>query len=273
MAKGQSVMNNHRIMGDIFLKQKCIMLMFIAIIVPTQSFSHQFPFNKSSEDAFEELGGNLTLSFFNALDGNPIPRAAVKISSIGEYISNVEGKIHFPVPEEDNVILKVSFRARGYIPSDFDIEIKAGTLFMNRLSVSPVLDIKHMRIVLDWGTTPSDLDAHFRQKNGYHISYHHKKVLEDGTGRLDRDDRNGFGPETITIKKISSQSEYEYFVHNYSDRKKSMSKNLSKSRATVKVFGEGKLLYFYRMPLEKKGNKWHVFNIIDKQIVEVNEIY
>lgn len=254
------------------MKQKWIMWILIATIIPTQSFPQQIPLEQSFEDAFEELGGNLTLSFFDALDGNPISGATVKISSVGEYISNAEGKIRFPIPEQDNVELKVFFRARGYIQSDFDIEIKAGTLFMNRLSVSPVLDIKHLRMVLDWGATPSDLDAHFRQKNGYHISYHHKKVLADGTARLDRDDRNGFGPETITIKKIAGQSEYEYFVHNYSDRKNSMSKNLSKSRATVKVFGEGKLLYLYRIPQEKKGNKWHVFNIHDGQIVEVNVV-
>ena len=232
----------------------------------------EIPFDQTIEDAFEELGGKLTLYFFNALDGNPIDNAMVKIKGVGDYTTDAEGKIRFPIPENENQKLKVSFRSRKFVPSDFEIELIAGTIFQNRFSVSPSLDIKHIRIVLDWGATPNDLDAHFVKKNDYHVSYRNKKVTKDGSGILDRDDMNGFGPETITIKKISGQSEYEYFVYDFSDRNNSRSKNLSKSRATVKVFGEGRLMEMFRVPQDNQGIKWNVFKIRNGEIVDVNRL-
>ena len=71
-------------------------------------------------------------------------------------------------------------------------EVIAGTIFWNRFTVSPNIEMGSIRIVLDWDKKPKDLDAHFVKEGDYHISYHNMKVSDDGSARLDRDDQNGF---------------------------------------------------------------------------------
>src|SRR5512146_2105628 len=76
---------------------------------------------QQKEDVFEELDKqDLTLRFFNAITGNEIPGATVIIDS-AEYVSDEEGKVHFPAPQADG-LYPVSFRAAKYVPVDFTIE-------------------------------------------------------------------------------------------------------------------------------------------------------
>ncbi len=228
--------------------------------------------NKFDDVMEEDESGNLTLRFFNALTGESIIGASVTIADEYELISDTEGKVRFPVPEDDGFLL-VHFECPRFITSDFKIEVIAGTLFFNRFSVSPVLDLKHVRIILDWDKEPLDIDAHFMKKNGYHISYHHTKVLSDGSGELDRDDMDGYGPETITIRNIDDLGTYDFFVHDYTNRSNSALSELSNSKATVKVYAEGRLMYVFQIPQGKTGNKWAVFRISEGQFIETNQMF
>lgn len=148
----------------------------------------------------------------------------------------------------------------------------AGTIFFNRFSISPTIDPKFIRVVVDWDQTPRDLDAHLVKKDDYHISFRTKQTSSDGNAMLDRDATNGFGPETITAKEISKQSIYEYYIHDYSNQGKESSRGLSKSKSSVKVYGDGKLLKVFYIPKDVEGTYWDVFKIIDGKIVEVNEL-
>ncbi|MCK9407503.1 MAG: hypothetical protein WCX28_05375 [Bacteriovoracaceae bacterium] len=227
-----------------------------------------------SADVFEELEtGNLTLHITNAVNGKPVVGADITIEKTGEFVSDDEGKVIFPAQDEDGV-LKVTIRADGYIPTDYPIEIMAGTLFFNHISISPMMDIKFVRIVLDWDKEPRDLDAHFVKSgnNGYHISYRNMKVLSDGSGMLDIDAMKGYGPETITVNEVSTKSEYEYFINDFSYQNMTNSTALSESKATVKVYGEGKLLKVIQVPRKKEGTIWNVLKIEQGQIREVNQL-
>lgn len=229
-------------------------------------------FKDKFEDVFEEEeNNNLTLRFFNALTGEPINGATVAIDDLGEFTSDEKGRVRFPIT--DDGILKVHFECEGFIESDFKPEVIAGTLFFNRFSVSPKLDLKDVRIVLDWSESPKDLDAHFIKDGGYHISYRHTKILADGTGELDRDDMDGYGPETITVRDIDDLAEYNYLVHDYTNKGNEGSGGLSGSKAHVSVYGEGKLLYTFQIPQGSKGTKWVVFQIKEGQFVEINDIF
>lgn len=227
-----------------------------------------------SIDVFEELEtGNLTLRFSNALTGKPIDGGTVVIEQAGEYVTDDEGKVIFAPPADDG-IFRVTFRADGYIPTEFPIEILAGTLFFNRVSISPMMDIRFVRIVVDWDKEPRDLDAHFVKQgaNGYHLSYRNMKVLADGSGMLDIDAMQGYGPETITVKEVSTNSVYEYSVRDYSNQNNKRSTGLSDSKATVKVYGDGRLLKVFRVPQKKEGTVWNVFRIEMGQIREIHQI-
>ncbi|MGD9993022.1 MAG: YfaP family protein [Salinivirgaceae bacterium] len=228
--------------------------------------------NKFDDVMEEDEAGNLTLRFFNALTGDPVDGASVTVDNEYELTSDAEGKVRFPVPDEDG-FLQVQFECPKYISSIFKVEVIAGTLFFNRISVSPVLDLKKVRMVLDWDREPVDLDAHFMKKNGYHLSYHHTKVLSDGSGRLDRDDMDGYGPETITINNLDDLATYDFFVHDFTNRQNGSSRELSDSKATVKVYAEGRLLYVFQIPRGEPGNKWSVFRISEGQFIETNQLF
>ncbi len=227
-----------------------------------------------SADVFEELeSGNLTLRFYNAVKGTPIQGGEVTIESVGEFVTDDEGKVVFAPPAEDGII-QVVFRADHYIQTEFPIEIMAGTLFFNRVSISPMMDIKFVRIVVDWDKEPRDLDAHFVKTgaNGYHISFRNMRVLADGSGMLDIDAMQGYGPETITVNSVATQSSYEYSVWDYTNQSNKNSKGLSDSKATVKVYGDGKLLKVIQVPRKKEGNVWKVFKIEQGQVRELNQL-
>ena len=249
----------------------------LTIIMSSTWIFGQYPqikdIDKHMDDAFSEMEGELTLHFFNAVTGNPIHNAIVKMDSIGEYKTNDEGKILFPIPEDAFSVIPVSFRADKYIKTDFDLELQAGTLFLNRFSISPEIDLKHIRFVLDWSKKPRDLDAHLVKKGDYHISYRNKRKYADGIAEVDRDDMNGYGPETITVREISPNAVYEYYVHDYTHRSSPKTKDFSKySKAVVKVYGEGKLLHKVQIPQDRIGNTWQVLEIRNKKISLINKM-
>jgi hypothetical protein len=253
---------NFQLLKGTEMKIKAPLILTLAILICLPLLAQEKKIVKDrSKDAFEEAQtGNLTLRFFNALNGKEIEGASVTIQGSGDYTTDFEGKVVFPPPQEDG-FYKVSFRADGFVPSDFDIEITAGTIFFNRFSISPVMDLKFLRVVVDWDKTPQDLDAHFVKEGEYHISYRHMKTTADGQAQLDRDCTTGYGPETITCTLVSSTATYEYFMHDFTNRSSKTSKKLSDSKAMVKVFAEGKLLRVFRVPQDKIGNVWRVFKV------------
>ncbi|MBS1271875.1 MAG: hypothetical protein MAGBODY4_01007 [Candidatus Marinimicrobia bacterium] len=250
---------------------KTTQLLLYLLILPGMIFA-QDPF-ETMDDAFTEMESDqLTLRFFNALNGEPIPAADVTIESIGTYQTDGEGKILFPIPAENDTY-KVTFSKQGYVKAEFPLAIEAGTIFFNRFSVSPALPLGNMRIVLDWDSRPEDLDAHFIKESEYHISYQDMRVSGDGVDRLDRDDRNGYGPETITAKKIDKNAHYDFLVHDYSNRSRQGVVYLSRSKATVKIYQGSELLHMLTIPRNQIGTIWHVFSIRNGEIELVNELF
>jgi hypothetical protein len=224
------------------------------------------------DDAFNELNtGELTLRFVNALTGGFVSGAEVAINGVAST-TDFEGRVSFK-PELSNYSVPVVFKKNGFITAEFTLEIMAGTIFQNQISVSPDLKPESLRIVLDWGDRPRDLDAHLIKKDGYHISYRDKRTADDGTAQLDRDDRNGNGPETITINRLGRGDTYTYQVHNYSNRGDQRSTDLSnRSHATVRVYGNSRLMAEYQIPANQTGLTWVVFQIQNGLVVAVNSI-
>jgi len=253
------------------MKTLFVALALVLVVAPLTG--QQQKVRDCSKDNFEELeSGRLTLRFFDAISGKPISAAEVSIDSIGDFTTDEEGKILFAPPAEDGSY-GVSFRSEGYVPTDFPIEIETGSLYFNRYSISPILDVRFLRVVLDWGKSPRDLDLHLLKEGGYHISYRDMSTAEDGAARLDRDDTDGYGPETITAREIGRDARYTCFVHDYSNRRRHDAAELAQSKATVKVYGQGKLLNVFEVPRGRPGNRWDVFTIHGGVIGEIGSLH
>lgn len=169
---------------------------------------------------------------------------------------------------------ELAFSKDGYIGSTISTRMGADETPREVIcAMSP--EIRQYRIVLTWGSKPADLDAHLSgphpRGGSFHIWYRNRFLIE-GTDFLDRDDLNGYGPETITIYK-PAQGEYLYSVHDYSNKLLKKSKQLSRSNALVQVFGENRMLASFPVPVNQTGNCWRVFRITaDQKIEAVNQV-
>lgn len=76
------------------MKNKIIIISLGFVLAMSNSFS-QVKSNRI-EDVFEEMeSDNLSIYLFNALNGKPLHNAKVTINEIGEFVSDVNGKIAF----------------------------------------------------------------------------------------------------------------------------------------------------------------------------------
>jgi tetratricopeptide (TPR) repeat protein len=137
-------------------------------------------------------------------------------------------------------------------------------------ALSPVMkNLDGMRIVLNWGKYPSDLDSHLSFP-GNHIYFQHKK---GSLSNLDVDDTDSYGPETITIDNKKFGEVYHYFVHDYSNKEDLNASELSASGAKVFVYVGQSLVKTYYIPKNKKGNVWNLFKINENgEIIDINNV-
>ena len=212
-----------------------------------------------------KMDGLIPLRFANALDAKPVEGARVSIDGIGTFTTNMEGIISFP--EQEDGFYTLEFSKQGYITSRIEFEVKLNNVFNGRFSVSPVMRGGYLRIVLDWGQRPADLDLHLEKEGGYHISYWNTRTAADGSVTLDRDARNGFGPETITLMETDLRAVYRIYVHDYTNGGRPASMELARSGAVVRVYNSSGHVRSFPVPENRAGFRWDVFRIVNGEIV------
>lgn len=114
----------------------------------------------------------------------------------------------------------VKITKSGYIETYTNIKIFRNTSSSgNDAVISSKLKEGEIRIVLEWGSTPIDLDSHLEGKTSNGTSIHtwftDKIAYSDGAvaAELDVDDINGYGPETTTIH--DTDGVYEFYVIDF----------------------------------------------------------
>jgi hypothetical protein len=141
-----------------------------------------------------------------------------------------------------------------------------------------------MRIVLNWGRVPSDLDSHLTGDSTattgrprYHVFYANRVVRlanGDTVAYLDVDDVTSYGPETITIYRFFPGT-LRYKIHDYSNRSRTGSHDMSdSSAAVVRVYTSAGLIREDRIRTGVAGNQWYVYDIngANQAITFVNTI-
>jgi hypothetical protein len=217
-----------------------------------------------------KMDGLIPLRFTNALDGKPIDNATVDVAGIGVFVTNLAGIISFP--EQEDGFYTLVFSKAAYITTELEFEVKLNNVFSNRISISPVMRGDYLRIVLDWTQTPADLDLHLEKapgsdgSRGYHLSYWNTHSADDGSALLDRDDRDGFGPETITVMETDVSRVYEVYIMDYTNRDSGTSRALSNSGAVIRVYNRAGLVDAFVVPPNRAGNQWNVFRIVNGRV-------
>ncbi len=211
----------------------------------------------------------------DAVTGKALVGATVSLTGDEQQstpqITDETGMFFFEVPTGK---FTVYLQKQGYISLNYkmDMGFDENPRELNA-ALSP--EIKEFRIVVTWGSRPQDLDAHLSgpkpEGGNFHIWYRNRYPV-GGRDFLDRDCQSGYGPETITVYK-PALGEYYYSIFDYSNKTSKRNKKLSRSNATVQVYGQNKLLATFEVPANQKGNCWHVFKI-DREhtIIPINKI-
>ncbi len=153
----------------------------------------------------------------------------------------------------DDSSVKIIIRKTGYATLAVRGPFNGLTFALSR----EMKDIGGYRIVLSWDESPKDIDSHLVYGNS-HIYWNNKNGVQ---GMLDVDDTDGFGPETITIKKSLNGNRYIYAVHDYTNKDESFSSKLSESGAKVLVYAGSTQIETFYIPQGKIGNLWVLFTI------------
>jgi hypothetical protein len=176
-----------------------------------------WPLDERKEiDGFSELDDVLILSFKDALNCRPLDGTLVVIGD-SEFRADDRGYVKLPMApftEQMDARLTIRISRSGYIPLTTDLVVAAGTVLNRRMVLSPALPPGKVRFVLHWGLQPEDLDLHLKGP-GFHISYRNMKDAPN-RAKLDHDELEGLGPETITLDRTRPNAHYGLWVDNYS---------------------------------------------------------
>lgn len=223
----------------------------------------------------------------NATDNKAIAGLNVRVR---RYINNRIGD----AIQETQTDSSGKFRLNNLESGNYTIELQGGEFATNYVTavsignktteieafMSPALGDALYRAVLTWGNlnnTLADLDAHLTGPDGqgerFHIYFNTPgsgKNDEPPYAWLDRDDRKGIGPESITLFKLQAGGVYRYSVHNYAHSAMTYSEVLGNSGAKVDVYSQRGLEASFNIP-QQEGTLWTVFEIDELgSIVPVN---
>ncbi len=225
------------------------------------------------------FGGTIVNAFTgNAVEGVTLDLLEGKNSTSNQIIdseqSNSNGQYVFNEIPGGHYTIKMS--KNGFITDSINVICLGGQSTGNQNgTLSPEISDDEWRIVLTWSENPDDLDSHLTGPdtgNGrFHIAYFNEEISfpeNQFSGNLDVDDRDGEGPETITLKNISN-GVYRYSVHDFSNKGETYSLALANSEARVIVFNGGRIVEEYNVP-NIDGTLWTVFEIENNQLNGIN---
>ncbi len=241
-----------------------IIVLFFINILNSIAFAGGCWSRQEVEDLeFAELEGKMVFSFKDAVTCKPVSNAMVMFGP-KKLKTDSFGRIVLPVSlfeRLNDAIIPIKVEKKGYITLKTRIRVMAGTVWDKFFLLTRKLPANSARFVLVWGKKPRDLDLHLVSRD-FHISYRNMKSYS-GKAELDRDDTNGYGPETITLQKIEPHTKYTLYVHNYSNDAK------INPRARVYVYINNKLDRVIDLPkTDKRVVK--ILEIKNKQIFYFN---
>lgn len=202
--------------------------------------------------------------------GVPIANADVDIDNTWQMKSDTEGKVNLPDEIQEGEFTISVKKGEEYVQTVENFTVAKGEITTApQISIPKAVDFERIKIVLDWGEFPWDLDAHVVDGTN-HVYF---SVKQQGNLELDRDDVNSYGPETITILEPSKSKVYSYYVFDCSNADNPDSTRLSNSQAQVKIYFGNEFVESFKITPNKRGITWHVFDVVKgNKIVKKNKI-
>jgi adhesin/invasin len=155
---------------------------------------------------------NSSVTLRNGFDANPASVA------VGTTTTNGSGDFSI-LAQPGNYTITAG--ATGFVSQSQNVTVPSNGQLTVNFALAPTLSPGQVRIILTWGATPTDMDAHLWGPDGlgglFHV-YWDQEEFPDGSltpdAELDLDDIDGFGPETMTINVLRA-GRYCYAAYNY----------------------------------------------------------
>ena len=262
-----------------YLVASCVAVVMLATAVPAWSSDFKWSSGNSPDSYYSDY---VTAIVCDAVDRSPVPARMTFYDEHGNQVrsarANNEGEYDVTLPEGEYT---VELSATGYVDDRLTFYQSYDGRVEQVFAMSAKLKAGQMRIVLQWGENPSDLDSHLfgeGSNNTYlHVFYsdmygYSDNYNSDGSrellANLDVDDTSSYGPETITIYDLNTS--YIYAVYDYSSGGSLNSSMLAESGATIKVYTYGSSSpKTFTLP-SGNGTWWHVFRIDNGVITPIN---
>ena len=211
----------------------------------------------TQEGEFVSTSSRLAGTIYDAVTGAPVPSARISIPGTHFHASAMHnGSFSLSGFPEGEQTFEIS--APSYITYQFKSRSEMDPI---RVCLSPEISSDQLRFVLSWKRTPNDLDAHLEGplpgESEFHVCYGNRQTVSPSIVKVDASTSEGFGPETITVRKPQPGS-YLFYVHDYSNQKDATTPFLAQSGARVDVYYGNKLLETIRPDVQQKGNLWNV---------------
>lgn len=227
-----------------------------------------------------EETGTATGTITNALNGSGLSGVTLQVRN--GWNNSGEGSVIKTVRTDSNGRYSVSLplgnytlcaSKDGFVSTMINIVVQKSTNSEKSGSMTPVVSGDNFRIVLTWGSNPSDLDSHvvgaLKNGNSFHVYYGNDYEYDVDTQvcYLDVDDTTSYGPETITLRTTTS-TPYYYYIHHFDGNG-----SIATSNAQVKVYQGDRLVASFNAPTDQ-GNAeyWNVFAVKNGRIVVKNTI-
>ena len=266
-----------------YLVASCVAVVMLATAVPEWASDFKWS-SGSSHGPDPYYSDTVTAIVCDAVDRSPVAARMTFRDANGNEVrsarSSSEGEYNVTLPEGEYT---VRLTASGYVDSELTFYQPYDGRVEQVFAMSAKLKRGEMRIVLQWGENPSDLDSHLfgvGNDNSYlHVFYsdlygYANSYADDGSrellAMLDVDDTSSYGPETITIYDLNTS--YIYAVYDYSSGGSLNSSQLSRSLATIQVYTYGNAApRVFTLPTGE-GTWWHVFRIDNGVITPIQKI-
>lgn len=239
--------------------------------IPEDAYNIIIPVDAIARAAGGSQGGGVPThgNIIDAQTGDPVENITIRFYKEGnasgdplaETVTGEGGNYEINLPPD---VYTVEVSGDGYITTTYDIRIgEYDSSAEEDFVVTKELSEGEIRIVLEWGAVPYDLDSHLTGETDSGTSCHvffENLSCSDSNGAvadLDLDDVNSYGPETTTIHNM--QGVYEFDVNNYTPS----SGSLDQSNAVVTVYvpGEAPEKFSIDSDGEVDGVWWHVCTI------------
>ena len=196
----------------------------------------------------------------NAVNGQPLAGATIRVNGGAPVVSSAQGTFTFTNVPSGSITVQAT--ATGFFTYTNSFTIAPVPVNTIGFSLSPTISgANTVRLVLNWGASPSDLDSHLETPviggQTHHVYFANRGTTNTAPfAELDVDDVTGFGPETITISTLSPGT-YHYYIHKFS-----FSPGFDVSSATAQIYTSAGLVATVQVPTTSStADYWYVARI------------